>query len=99
LCLLLFSSRPLAVYPDGVVCISILHPPGDDRWGYEDASERWSPVHTVSSILLSVISMLSDPNLDSPANIEAAKQYREDAKGYRRRIARCVRKSQDDAFD
>ena len=29
------------------VCISILHPPGDDPNGYERASERWSPVHTV----------------------------------------------------
>ncbi|XP_052187217.1 ubiquitin-conjugating enzyme E2 13 isoform X2 [Diospyros lotus] len=34
------------VYPDGKVCISILHPPGDDPNGYELASERWSPVHT-----------------------------------------------------
>lgn len=36
-----------SVYPDGKVCISILHPPGDDPNGYELASERWSPVHTV----------------------------------------------------
>ncbi|KAJ0489455.1 putative ubiquitin-conjugating enzyme E2, ubiquitin-conjugating enzyme/RWD [Helianthus annuus] len=35
------------VYPDGKVCISILHPPGDDPNGYELASERWTPVHTV----------------------------------------------------
>merc|ERR1719418_37510 len=25
---------------DGKVCISILHEPGDDRFGYEKASER-----------------------------------------------------------
>lgn len=36
-----------AVYSDGRVCISILHPPGDDPSGYELASERWTPVHTV----------------------------------------------------
>jgi ubiquitin-conjugating enzyme E2 G1 len=30
------------------------------------------PVHTVETILLSVISMLSTPNDESPANIEAA---------------------------
>lgn len=35
------------VYSDGKVCISILHPPGDDPNGYECANERWSPVHTV----------------------------------------------------
>ncbi|XP_042486180.1 ubiquitin-conjugating enzyme E2 7-like [Macadamia integrifolia] len=34
------------VYPDGEVCISILHPPGEDPNGYELASERWSPVQT-----------------------------------------------------
>eukprot|EP00958_Prasinococcus_capsulatus_P008242 scaffold790_cov387-Prasinococcus_capsulatus_cf.AAC.14 len=62
-----------AVYPDGRVCISILHPAGDDPNGYELASERWSPVHTVETILLSIISMLSSPNDESPANIDAAK--------------------------
>ncbi|KAH9701179.1 ubiquitin-conjugating enzyme E2 7 [Citrus sinensis] len=60
------------VYPDGRVCISILHPPGDDPNGYELASERWMPVHTVESIVLSIISMLSGPNDESPANVEAA---------------------------
>lgn len=29
------------IYSDGRVCISILHPPGEDEWGYEKASERW----------------------------------------------------------
>ncbi|RDX83498.1 Ubiquitin-conjugating enzyme E2 13 [Mucuna pruriens] len=60
------------MYPDGRVCISILHPPGDDPNGYELASERWTPVHTVESIVLSIISMLSSPNDESPANVEAA---------------------------
>lgn len=41
-----------AVYSDGKVCISILHNPGDDPHGYENASERWSPIHTVSPVLL-----------------------------------------------
>lgn len=36
-----------AVYPDGRVCISILHNPGDDPNGYETAAERWSPVQSV----------------------------------------------------
>lgn len=54
------------------MCISILHEPGDDKWGYEKASERWLPVHTVETILISVISMLADPNDESPANVDAA---------------------------
>ena len=60
------------VYEDGEVCISILHEPGEDKFGYEKASERWSPVHTVESVVLSVISMLSDPNPESAANVLAA---------------------------
>ena len=46
------------VYPDGNVCISILHT-GDDKTGYEQASERWSPVQSVEKVILSVISMLA----------------------------------------
>jgi len=84
-----------AVYPDGRVCISILHPPGDDPSQYEDASERWLPVHTVESILLSVISMLAQPNIDSPANVDAAKMFRDDLPQYKKLVARTVRKSQE----
>lgn len=47
------------VYTNGVVCISILHPPGDDPNMYESSSERWSPVQSVEKILLSVVSMLA----------------------------------------
>ncbi|CAO3630917.1 unnamed protein product [Cunninghamella blakesleeana] len=83
------------VYPDGTVCISILHPPGDDKYGYEDASERWSPVHTVETILLSVISMLSSPNDESPANLDAAKEFRLDYPSFKKKVQRIVRKSAD----
>lgn len=62
----------ILVDKNGDVCISILHEPGDDKYGYEKAEERWLPVHTVETILLSVISMLADPNYESPANVDAA---------------------------
>uniref|UniRef100_A0A7S4BYG8 E2 ubiquitin-conjugating enzyme n=1 Tax=Chrysotila carterae TaxID=13221 RepID=A0A7S4BYG8_CHRCT len=83
------------VYKDGVVCISILHAPGEDAYGYESASERWLPIHTVESILLSVISMLSCPNVDSPANIDAAKEFRDDPDTFKKKCSRIVRKSQE----
>ncbi|EGO28541.1 hypothetical protein SERLADRAFT_459079, partial [Serpula lacrymans var. lacrymans S7.9] len=75
------------IYSDGTVCVSILHKPGHDEYGYEDAGERWMPVHTVESILLSVISLLSSdtPNTDSPANVDAAKEVRTDMAATRRR--------------
>ena len=53
----------LIVYPDGRVCISILHAPGDDPMGYESSAERWSPVQSVEKILLSVVSMLAGKHL------------------------------------
>ncbi|KAI9006143.1 ubiquitin-conjugating enzyme/RWD-like protein [Gaertneriomyces semiglobifer] len=84
------------VYDNGEVCISILHAPGEDKYGYEKAEERWLPIHTVETIVLSVISMLSSPNDESPANIEAAKQWREDSKGFKRRVQRSVRRSLED---
>ncbi|KAH7297955.1 hypothetical protein KP509_25G020800 [Ceratopteris richardii] len=83
------------VYPDGRVCISILHAPGDDPNGYELASERWSPVHTVETILLSIIAMLSSPNDESPANIDAAKEWRESREEFKRKVSRIVRRSQE----
>lgn len=57
---------------NGDVCISILHEPGEDKYGYEKPEERWLPIHTVETIMISVISMLADPNSDSPANVDAA---------------------------
>lgn len=81
---------------NGDVCISILHEPGDDRWGYEKANERWLPVHTVETILVSVISMLADPNDESPANVDAAKDWRDNYPEFKKKVSRCVRKSQED---
>ena len=66
---LLFDST---VEKNGDVCISILHDPGEDKWGYERPEERWLPIHTVETIIMSVISMISDPNDQSPANVDAA---------------------------
>ncbi|CAB1346875.1 unnamed protein product, partial [Coregonus sp. 'balchen'] len=64
------------IYPDGRVCISILHAPGDDPMGYESSAERWSPVQSVEKILLSVVSMLAEPNDESGANVDASKMWR-----------------------
>ncbi|KAH3671558.1 hypothetical protein OGAPHI_000261 [Ogataea philodendri] len=66
------------IYKDGTVCISILHPPGDDPMQYESADERWGPLQSVEKILLSVCSMLAEPNPNSPADVDAAKLWRED---------------------
>jgi ubiquitin-conjugating enzyme E2 G1 len=38
----------------------------------ESADERWRPILGVEQILVSVMSMLVEPNPDSPANVDAA---------------------------
>lgn len=85
------------IYEDGRLCISILHPPGEDEYGYESARERWSPVQTPETILVSVISLLNSPNDESPANLEAAKLFRDEVAGkskeFRKRCRKCVRES------
>eukprot|EP00768_Dysnectes_brevis_P006704 gnl/Dysnectes_brevis/538_a595_3708.p1 GENE.gnl/Dysnectes_brevis/538_a595_3708~~gnl/Dysnectes_brevis/538_a595_3708.p1 ORF type:complete len:167 (+),score=6.81 gnl/Dysnectes_brevis/538_a595_3708:696-1196(+) len=83
------------IYQDGTVCISILHPPGDDPMRYERPEERWLPVHTICSILLSVSSMLADPNPESPANVDAANLFRNNRRQFRRKVAASVRASQE----
>lgn len=80
------------VYKDGTVCISILHSPGDDPNQYEDASERWSPIQSVEKILISVMSMLAEPNDESGANIDASKVWRDNKQEYARRVRQCARK-------
>jgi len=87
--------HPNIYWPSGEVCISILHAPGEDGTGYELASERWSPIQSPTSILLSVIVMLSNPNSESPANVEAAKQLRDDPKEFKRRCRKCVNDSHE----
>lgn len=81
------------VFADGKVCISILHAPGNDPMGYELSAERWSPVQSVEKILLSVVSMLAEPNDESGANVDAAKMWRENREEFNKIAKRIVRKT------
>jgi len=64
------------VYENGDLCISILHPPVDDPQSGELPCERWNPTQNVRTILLSVVSLLNEPNTSSPANVDASVMYR-----------------------
>jgi len=84
------------IYTDGKVCISILHPPGVDKYNtLESADERWRPILGVEQILVSVIAMLNEPNISSPANVDAAVQFRDDPKAFRRKVRDLVARSLD----
>ncbi|VDD88756.1 unnamed protein product [Enterobius vermicularis] len=82
------------VYESGDLCISILHPPVDDPHSGELACERWNPTQNVRTILLSVISLLNEPNTSSPANVDASVMYRKwkDSNGKIDDYARIIRK-------
>ena len=85
------------IYPDGRVCISILHPPGVDKFNEQErAEERWRPSLGAEEILLSVISMLNDPNPDSPANIVAAVMFRNNPDEYKSRVRSLVYETMED---
>ncbi|KAM0679867.1 Ubiquitin-conjugating enzyme E2 2 [Glugoides intestinalis] len=71
------------IYPNGDLCLDIL-------------KSRWSPSYDVEGVLLSIQSLLNDPNIKSPANQEAAKLYQEDLEEYKRRVRSCVEASWTD---
>lgn len=78
---------------DGNVCISILHKPGEDEFGYEQMNERWLPVRTPESIIVSILALLDMPNCESPANPDAAQQLREEPDEFRRKVRRYAQRS------
>jgi len=78
------------VYEDGRLCISILHPPGDDPLSGETAAERWNPAQSIESILISIISLLADPNTASPANVDAGVMFRNNRKQYEEIVRKQV---------
>ena len=50
----------------------------------------------VEAVLISVISMLNDPNIESPANLDAALSFRDDIEGYKKKVRQLTAKSIDD---
>ena len=48
---------------NGAICLDIL-------------KNNWCPVHTIRTVILSIISLLSDPNPDSPLNGDIAVLYK-----------------------
>ncbi|KAG8623218.1 hypothetical protein KVT40_008194 [Elsinoe batatas] len=92
-------TRPLThpnVYPDGRLCISILHPPGEDTMSGELASERWSAAQRVESVLISILSLLDDPEVSSPANVDAGVLFRKDPDSFKAAVKKDIDISKKD---
>jgi len=81
------------VFSTGKVCMSILHPPGEDAMSGELPEERWLPTQSVTTIILSLMSLLNDPNCASPANVDASVEWRNHRDAFKSRCARLVEKA------
>ena len=91
--------RPLYhpnIYKDGKLCISILHAPGEDEMSGELASERWSPAQRVESVLISILSLLDDAEISSPANVDASVMLRKSPDEYKSIVKQHVEDSKND---
>ncbi len=84
------------IYEDGRLCISILHAPGEDVMSGESAGERWSPAQRVESVLISILSLLDDAEVSSPANVDAGVLLRKEPEKYKERVKQDVEKSKAD---
>ncbi|XP_044743809.1 ubiquitin-conjugating enzyme E2 2-like [Chrysoperla carnea] len=68
------------IHENGTICLDIL-------------SNRWSSTYDVLGILTSILSLLNDPNPDSPMNAKAAKMYLESKSAYWREVQKYVERS------
>jgi len=84
------------IYENGKLCISILHTPGEDEMSGESAAERWTPAQRVESVLISILSLLDDAEVSSPANVDAGVMLRKDPERYRKTVRQNVEKSKKD---
>lgn len=86
----------------GEVCMSLLHAPGRDALNaLESASVRWSCACSVSVILLSFVTLMSDPDPKegSPANVTALSLFRESRLQFVEIAQRNARKSLEELSD
>lgn len=81
------------VYDDGKVCISILQTDQDEIIDNEIANCTWTPGLNVRTVCISIISLLNEPNIFSPANIDASNLFRDEKEKYEKKVREQLEKS------
>jgi ubiquitin-conjugating enzyme E2 D len=66
------------ISPSGQICLDIL-------------KNKWSPTLTIKKVLLSISSLLTDPNPDDPLDGGAARLYRESILNYNKKVKEYVK--------
>jgi len=62
----------------------------------ETAAERWSPVQRVETVLISILSLLDDAEVSSPANVDAGVMLRNKPEEYRAMVKKDLDLSKED---
>ena len=75
--------HPNVSFQSGSICVDILK------------ADNWSPALSFYKILLSIQSLLTDANPDSPLNGDAANLYKTDRKEYKKKCQKVIRESLD----
>jgi ubiquitin-protein ligase len=70
--------HPNISFQSGSICVDILKSP------------NWSPALSFHKVLLSIQSLLTDANPDSPLNADAASLYRRDRKEYKKKCQKYI---------
>ncbi|XP_069088617.1 ubiquitin-conjugating enzyme E2 U [Pleurodeles waltl] len=76
--------HPNVSVSSGKPCVSFL-----------DNPEEWNTRNTMSSILLTIQTMLSNPVLENAVNMEAATMLKDNPSQYRKIVSECVRTSRE----
>lgn len=62
----------------------------------ETAAERWSPVQRVETVLISILSLLDDAEVSSPANVDAGVMLRTKPEEYKGLVKKDLELSKQD---